>query len=109
MKHGQEEIDVYPVGWLAVLLGLGRSLRARHRQAIAFSLGKIRYQWRLTVDRARAGKWREIRNSFNGYLAEHHALGSRAGHGWTKKRALRDLNRHLDECVGLRPARTRQR
>jgi hypothetical protein len=101
MKHaGTKEIDVYAVGWLWVLLALGRSLRARHPKAIRFALVKVRYEWRCTVRRARAGKWREVRNSLNGYLAEHHAIGSRCGHGWTKRRALRDLHRHLDEFLG---------
>ena len=97
------DADVYAVGWLAVLLGLGRAVRARHPRAVAFAFDKAWQEWRFVVRAARAGRWREVRNTFNGYLAEMTpCLGSRCGHGWTRRRALRDLYRHTDETLGLR-------
>lgn len=45
----------------------------------------------------RRRNWRAIRNTFNGWLAEHAYAGTRAGHGWTRRRALADLQRHLAE------------
>lgn len=100
MKHGTEaKIDVYPVGVLAVLLGLGRSIRARHPKAIRASLVRIRGEVRYLRRQAKAGDWRAVRNAFNGYLAEHPTRGTRCGHAWTKRRALRDLHRHLAGSV----------
>lgn len=46
------------------------------------------------------GMWRR-RSAWNGYLAEPQDLPlfyfHRCGHGWTRRRALADLNRHLRE------------
>jgi hypothetical protein len=90
---GEKEIDVYAVGWLALLLGLGRSIRARHLGAIRLSLTKIRHQWGVEKIFIRDRNWRAIRNGFNGYVAEHGDGESDAGHGWTKRAALRRLAR----------------
>lgn len=90
-------VDVYAVGVLAELLRLGRSLRARHPQAIRHALGRLRWTGSYLIGQARARNWRAVRNTFNGYLAEHRSLGSRAGRGWTRRRALADLYRHLAE------------
>lgn len=87
-------IDVYPVGWLAALQRAGRSLR---RLWFRRAWHWIRTELHYTIRHARAGNWRAVRNTFNGYLAEHDFRGSRAGTGWTKKRALRDLHVHLRE------------
>lgn len=51
----------------------------------------LRREW----ERIKARKWRQAKNYFNGYLAEHSELGMRAGTGWTRGRAYRDLARHL--------------
>jgi hypothetical protein len=48
-----------------------------------------------TWGRAKRREWRALKNYFNGYLAEHPTAGTRCGHGWTKARALRDLDQHL--------------
>ncbi|MFG3710858.1 hypothetical protein [Micromonospora sp. NPDC047730] len=88
-------IDIYPVGVLACLLGLGRALRARHRDAIYAAYSNCRREVRYVVRSVRARNWRVAKNSFNGYLAEHRFRGTRCGHGWTRRRALRDLRRHL--------------
>jgi hypothetical protein len=90
---GEKEVDVYAVGWLALLFGLGRSIRARHLGAIRFSLTKIRHRWRTDLYYVRNRQWRAFRNGFNGYLAEHGDGESNAGHGWTKRAALRRLAR----------------
>ncbi len=77
-------IEVYPVG---VLMDL------KHRK-IQRSIRYLHYQFK-------ARNWRAIKSSFNGYLAEWHyppeMRHSRCGHGWTKRRALRDLGRHIVE------------
>lgn len=79
----EPQITVYPVGLFSDL--------KRHR---------FRNGWRYLIGRARRGEWRSVGNYFNGYLAEvqyssmHHY---RCGHGWTKRRALSDLGRHLGE------------
>lgn len=44
---------------------------------------------------ARRRNWGSVRSYFNGYLAEHPTDGTRAGHGWTRGRAARDLAQHL--------------
>ena len=77
------QITVYPVGWLEAW---------KHR--------RLRSTWRYVKSQAHKRNWRAVKNTFNGYLAEvqystmHHR---RAGHGWTKRRALSDLGRHLGE------------
>jgi hypothetical protein len=82
-------IDVYPVGLLEAW---------QHRRIP----GKLRSWRRYLVRQMRAGNWRAVRNSFNGYLAE--ADGSwgatRCGHGWTKQRATDDLLRQNRTIIG---------
>src|SRR5688572_25692298 len=46
--------DVYPVGWLE-----------------AWKKGRLKSEWRHVVYWARRRNWRAVRNTFNGYLAEH--------------------------------------
>lgn len=94
MRFTGSEVHVYPVGVLKVMLGIGRSIRARDRRALGFALAKVRAEFRYLLGRVRERNWRAFRNAFNGYLAEDEEL-PRAGHGWTKKRALRDLERVL--------------
>lgn len=79
------DVHVYPVGWLAAL-----------RQARQPLLREARYarHWIKTRN------WRAAKNSLNGYLAEPYEFPPgdyrrRAGSGWTKRRALRSLARHL--------------
>lgn len=100
-------IDIYPVGWLAALLRLRRAYEAgfpaEHRnEARAHARGAVRYQLRRNAEQIRAGKWRELKNSFNGYLAEPTPFPagiSRCGSGWTKRRARRSLDRQLAAVV----------
>jgi hypothetical protein len=42
--------------------------------------------------------WRAVRNHFNGYLAEHDGHPHNAGRGWTRKAALRRVERI---CAGV--------
>lgn len=88
-------IDIYPVGVLDRLLRLGRAIRTRNPELIRWALGQCGWEARYIVGRARERNWRAVRNAFNGYLAEHRTRGARCGHGWTRRRALRDLYRHL--------------
>lgn len=90
-------IDIYPVGVLADLIRLGRAIRSRQPQLIRWALGKCWYEVRYLAQKVRYRQWRELKNAFNGYLAEHRTRGYRCGHGWTRRRALRDLYRHLAE------------
>ncbi len=90
-------IDVYPVGVLAELLRLGRALRSRQPQLARWAMGKLWWEFGYIAHNIRTRNWRAARNAFKGYLAEHRTRGHRCGHGWTRRRALRDLYRHLRE------------
>lgn len=90
-RQHSPDIDVYPVGWLKALK------LARHMPAQRTA--KLRQELRYNLTQLRRRNFRAVKNSFNGYLAEHRHLGTRAGHGWTKRRALRDLYRHLAEVT----------
>jgi hypothetical protein len=94
MNEHTDLIDVYPVGWLRALQSAGRCIR-RGRPAPAWRF--LRQQLRYSLRQARRGNWRAVRNTFGGYHAEHHTLGRRCGTGWTKRRAINDLYRHLAE------------
>ncbi|MEU5938648.1 hypothetical protein ABZ807_05570 [Micromonospora sp. NPDC047548] len=90
-----DDVDVYPVGVLADLLMLRG---ARRNGALRWALRRVLGTLRYVAGRARAGRWREVKNSFNGYLAEPRRWpqdGSltRCGSGWTQRRALRSLRR----------------
>lgn len=81
-----DEIDIYAVG---VLYELG----------IAYNAARLN-MWHEAWNRLRRipGMWGR-RNSWNGYLAEPLDSGrcTRAGHGWTRRRALADLRQHMRE------------
>lgn len=82
-------ITIYPVGLLHDLALFVHTVdRAEARRRLRSSL---RREW----ERIKARKWRAAKSYFNGYLAEHETLGTRAGTGWTRGRAYRDLARHL--------------
>jgi hypothetical protein len=92
-------VDVYPVGWLQRLRLLWHAYTvpglppvARQHAWVNIRYGALR-TWKLL----RAGEWRTVRNSFNGYLAEPTPWPDslrRCGSGWTKRRALKSLERH---------------
>jgi hypothetical protein len=89
------EVDVYPVGLFHTL----RTVRGIWKyQGKREALRSLRFRLRYLRDQARVGNWRAVRSYFNGYLAEPlHSDGAwtRCGHGWTERRALRDLDRHM--------------
>jgi hypothetical protein len=82
------EVSIYPVGLLHEWQLFVHAIdRAHARRRLLCSL-------RGELDRIKARKWSAAKSYFNGYLAESPA-GSRAGTGWTRGRAYRDLARHL--------------
>lgn len=86
MRDNEPQITVYPVGLFSDL----------KRRRIRSGLRYLRRQ-------AEAGNWRAVGNYFNGYLAEVQYSSMRhfrCGHGWTRRRALSDLGRHLGEVNG---------
>jgi hypothetical protein len=101
------KVDVYPVGALAAVQAVWRS----YRPSVAAQVGPDQLarmrQWawhRLVSElsalgyRLRHRRWRDAKNIFNGYLAEPTPFPeglTRCGSGWTKRRALRSLQRHV--------------
>lgn len=96
----ERHISVYRVGILYALWFDWRSITISHRWP-RYTLRDLRRVWEY----ARAGKWRTVRQHFDGWHAEDEFAGYRCGTGWTRARALADLRRHLDE-VGMRPGGT---
>ncbi len=96
----QPTVDVYPVGLLADLRIDWRNLRNRKALRAAGVRPSLRIRWtvRHLIGCMRAGNWRAVKNTFNGYLAEPRDWPEglrRCGSGWTRKRALRSLERHI--------------
>jgi len=100
------EVDVYPVGALADLHHAWRYLTARKFPAtvgpppwswrISRAGYSLRHLWRTVIRQTRRRQWRDLKNTFNGYLAEpyHFPPGmTRCGTGWTRGRALRSMVR----------------
>ncbi len=79
-------VEVYPVGLFHDLKWIRTHWRGRGWRV---ALWKARYATR------RSRWWK--RSYWNGFLAEapDHWPATRAGHGWTPSRALRDLNQHM--------------
>jgi hypothetical protein len=69
---------VYPVGLLSDI----KRKRVRY--------GVRHYLWSYGI---RGRRWRAVRNYFNGYLAEHDGHPHNAGRGWTKRAAVRRVER----------------
>lgn len=91
IKQHAGQIHIYPVGLLHdIQMFIHTADRADARL-------RFRAQLRRPASLLRRGEWNSLRNHLNGYLAEHATLGDRAGHGWTRGRAVRDLARHLAE------------
>lgn len=97
------KIDIYPVGWLSVLLGLRRAFNPTvpypaPAKVRIHALRAVRYELRTNIRQVKHGKWRALKNTFNGYLAEPTPFPAgvrRCGSGWTKRRARRSLDRQL--------------
>jgi hypothetical protein len=85
---------VYPVG---VLSALQQAYRCAREGWWKQAHQRLRSEWRSFKRRLLARNWRGIKCSLNGYLAEPTPFPehmTRCGSGWTKKRALRSLERH---------------
>jgi hypothetical protein len=86
--------DVYPVGALEDLLFLIATIRVDSTHswhAVRKLITGMRRGWR------KGGYW-------NGYLAEPllaDPAWTRCGHGWTRHRALCDLDRHIESLTRL--------
>ena len=98
MLDSDPKIDVYPVGWLANIRRAWAQLVVRRDPQEARRY--LAQQWRSCRRLARAGNWRAVRMTFNGYVAEPESFPPgdyrrRCGTGWTKARALRSLRRRL--------------
>lgn len=110
--------DVYPTGVLSDLLAIGRALNPwwlrrrpwpswlpRHPQAettralhpastAGWRRNALRHRGRRLLQNARhRAQWR-------GWYAEGNAGAGRVGTGWTRRRALLDLQRHLESRPG---------
>jgi len=102
-------IDVYPVGILANARRAWRYLTLPARQFPAAHRPPVTRQWRISRARSelyatwrtirrhiRQRQWHELRQHFNGYLAEPDPFPdglTRCGRGWTRRAALRSLER----------------
>lgn len=89
-KRALTEVDIYPVGLLA---DLGQFVHCPNRRTARRTLRRSV----TTISRyVAAGRWDELRNYLNGYLAEPNPFPAgltRCGSGWTRGRAFRDLQR----------------
>lgn len=79
-------ISIYPVGVLAAW---------KHR--------RLRHEYSYLKAQVKRHRWRAVRSSFNGYLAEwdfppEGVKHYRCGRGWTKRAALNDLGKHLAQA-----------
>jgi hypothetical protein len=107
MKHTgiDGEVDVYPVGLLSDLRRFRGAVKHQPKPWDRRSVAGHPW-WRLwrdlkvgTVERVRRREWRALKNYFNGYLAEPTPFPDglrRCGSGWTRRRALASLRRHMD-------------
>lgn len=99
-------VDVYPVGILRSMIDSRNNLRAWfwHAAATRPVPGYLRLTLRLMRSQIEQRKWHDLRNNFNGFLAEPltwPAGGTlhRCGSGWTRKRAIRDLERRYRKSL----------
>lgn len=97
MTDDRTTIDVYPVGVLSALRR-ARGYMRRDRKDLA--LRTLRQEWDLLHRQISKRDWHNLRQSFNGYLAEVNyppdgLRHNRCGRGWTKRRAMRSLGERL--------------
>ena len=96
------KIDIYAVGLLHDLA------QFIHTPARSHARSMLWYRLHYPFKQARAGKWRAVRQWFNGYLAEPSEWPeglTRCGTGWTRGRAYRDLQRRALAALGSEAAR----
>lgn len=71
-------VDTYPVGWMAV---------------VRTTWNLLKHEWWYFRRMFREQNWRAIRNTFNGFLAEHPGCQHNAGRGITPKSAIRRVDK----------------
>ena len=87
-KLSVDSTQFYAVGWLEAWRSRGRRVQM------------LRRVWRYDVKQARAGNWRAVKNSFNGWMFEPVPWpegARRCGSGWTQRRAVRSFWRYYQE------------
>lgn len=100
MRNQLTTIDIYPVGWLDKIRKAWVQLVVRRDPQEARRY--LAQEWYYCRKQARAGNWRAVRMTFNGYLAEPTPFPEglkRCGSGWTRVRARKSLERHLRKSV----------
>lgn len=88
--HPEDSEFLYCVGWLEALRSKGRRWQ------------QLKREWKYCVRQAKAGEWRAVRMTFNGWMYEPSPwpeAARRCGSGWTKTRAIRSFYRYLDREV----------
>jgi hypothetical protein len=84
-------VDIYPVGVLTELI------RGNRTKEYRTSLRSIR----RTIKREFKNRdWHALKSSFNGFLAKPDVMPgklTRCGSGWTRRRALKDLQRRVNK------------
>lgn len=91
--------DTYPVGVLHTLQRVYRALTVPELAGKRYELSRrfVRQEAGYIRRQAKAGNWRAVRNSFNGYLSEHDGHPHNCGTGWTKRAAERRAERLCQE------------
>lgn len=93
------DVDIYAVGWLRVFLRARAAIMQwGPRAGLRMCWPNFAWQCRYVAGNVRERKWRAVKNTLNGYVAEPRELAegfTRCGTGWTKARALRSLARHM--------------
>lgn len=90
-------VEVYPVGLFSDARHLVMSVLHPRPTTIPSRWKVAAHLLRRMAKSSRRGSW------WNGYLAEPldaHLPWYRCGHGWTRRRALRSLDRHLTDLHG---------
>jgi hypothetical protein len=89
-------VDIYPVGVLATLKRCKMiATKPWHKEERWVKIKRaIKTEWYFIWNYGIKGRrWRTVRNTFNGYLAEHqHPCSHNAGTAWSRKRALARSN-----------------
>ena len=93
--------DTYPVGVLRTMQQVKRALTHPGLRGKRVELTRyvLRVERRYLAGQIRKGNWRAVRNSFNGYLAEHDGHPHNCGTGWTKRAAERRAERICQESA----------
>ena len=89
--EGLGEVDVYPVGILRSMIDSRNELRAWSRHAVAVGPvhGYLRLTLRLMRSQVQQRKWHDLKNNFNGYLAEPRT--------WPEGGTLRPVRERVDQ------------